>query len=121
MVKPRMIKAASAAAYVAYLKGRELMHLINQENLEGAVRHLERAVRLDDSYAPAHAQLAIGTARHDSKRVFVHGLCWLLVSRRDIRNGPDLPAERFIARTHEPSDGSDCFRAEKRPGRREST
>jgi adenylate cyclase len=59
--QPTAIKTASSAAYDAYLQGRELLLLVNQENLEGAVRQFERAVRLDDSYAPAHAQLAIGT------------------------------------------------------------
>ena len=59
--QPTAIKSASAAAYDAYLQGLELIHHRNREALEGAVRHLERAVHLDDSYAPAHAQLAMAT------------------------------------------------------------
>ena len=58
-VPPTAIKAASTDAYDAYLQGRELIHHSNREAMEEAVRHLERSVRLDDSFAPAHAQLAI--------------------------------------------------------------
>jgi len=54
---PMAISAASASAYDAYLQGRELVS--NRDDIEGAVRLLERAVQLDDNFAPAHAQLAI--------------------------------------------------------------
>jgi TolB-like protein len=60
-VRPTVIKAASTAAYDAYLQGRELIHHRGREAMEGAVRHLERALRLDNDFAPAHAQLAIAT------------------------------------------------------------
>jgi tetratricopeptide (TPR) repeat protein len=36
-----------------------LIHLRGRENLEDAVSHLERSLRLDNNFAPAHAQLAI--------------------------------------------------------------
>jgi len=60
-IQPTAIEAASTDAYDAYLRGRELVHHRNREAMEEAVRHLERAVQLDDSFAPAHAQLAIAT------------------------------------------------------------
>ncbi len=58
-VQPTIIKAANTDAYDAYLRGRELIY--RRENLEDAVRHLERSLRLDSNFAPAHAQLAIAT------------------------------------------------------------
>ena len=60
-IQPTAIEAASANAYDAYLRGRELVHHRNREAMEEAVRQLERTVRLDDHFAPAHAQLAIAT------------------------------------------------------------
>jgi TolB-like protein len=54
-------KAVSSAAYDAYLQGRELIHHRNRDDMEEAIRHLERAVHQDDRFAPAHAQLAIAT------------------------------------------------------------
>jgi tetratricopeptide (TPR) repeat protein len=61
-VQPAIIKAANTDAYEAYLRGRQLIHLRGRENLEDAVRHLERSLRLDNNFAPAHAQLAIATS-----------------------------------------------------------
>jgi len=61
VVQPEAIKAANTDAYVAYLQGRELIRGRGQVNTEGAIRHLEQALRLDKNFAPAHAQLAIAT------------------------------------------------------------
>jgi len=58
-VPPTVIRAANTDAYDAYLQGRELIHRRGQENMEAAARHFERALRLDENFAPAHAQLAI--------------------------------------------------------------
>jgi len=58
---PMAIEAASADAYDAYLRGRALMHHRNRDAMEQAVGYLERAVHLDDGFAPAHAQLAMAT------------------------------------------------------------
>ena len=58
---PAAVKTPNHEAYEAYLKGRELMHERNAKSMEAAIGHLERAVRLDDSYAPAHAQMAMAT------------------------------------------------------------
>jgi len=58
---PSVIQAANTQAYEAYLRGRRLIHRRGRESLEDAVRHLERALRLDESFAPAHAHLAIAT------------------------------------------------------------
>jgi tetratricopeptide (TPR) repeat protein len=59
--QPTIIKAANTDAYEAYLRGRQLIHRRGRENLEDAVRHLERSLRLDNDFASAHAQLAIAT------------------------------------------------------------
>jgi len=58
---PSMIQAANTQAYEAYLRGRQLIHRRGRESLEDAVRYLDRALRLDESFAPAHAHLAIAT------------------------------------------------------------
>jgi len=60
-VQPTVIKAANTDAYDAYLQGRELIHHRNRESMEGAIEHLERSLSLDNSFAPAHAQLATAT------------------------------------------------------------
>ena len=59
--KPVTIKAANTDAYEAYLHGRELIHRRGRASLEEAVRYLERSLRLDNNFAPAHAHLAIAT------------------------------------------------------------
>jgi TolB-like protein len=61
VVHPTVIKAANTDAYDAYLQGRELFRQRGTDNVEAAIRHFERSLRLDDSFAPAHAQLAIAT------------------------------------------------------------
>ena len=60
LVQLTAIKAASTAAYDAYLQGRELFRLRGR-NVKDAIRHFERSLRLDSNFAPAHAQLAIAT------------------------------------------------------------
>jgi len=50
---------ASTAAFEAYMQGRQLVNRRGANNLKQAVTHLERALALDETYAPAHAQLAI--------------------------------------------------------------
>jgi len=61
-MQPTVIKAASTDAYDAYLRGRELVRLRGGQNLQDGIRYLERSLRLDNDFAPAHAQLAIATA-----------------------------------------------------------
>jgi len=56
---PRSVAATSADAYVAYLEGREMVRNRERERMADAVDHLERAVRLDGNFAPAHGELAI--------------------------------------------------------------
>lgn len=56
---PRVAESRNTAAYEAFLHGR---HLINQRGnraITEAVQYLEKSLRLDPDYAPAHAQLAI--------------------------------------------------------------
>jgi tetratricopeptide (TPR) repeat protein len=60
--QPTVIKVANTDAYDAYLRGRELIHRRGSPNVGDAVRHLERSLRLDEGFAPAHAQLAIATS-----------------------------------------------------------
>jgi TolB-like protein len=55
---PRVIEAANTAAYEAFLRGRYLLNQRGNRAITEAVRELEKAVRLDPNYAPAHAQLA---------------------------------------------------------------
>ena len=61
---PVAIKAANAEAHDAYLRGRELIHSRVRDDLQEAIRLLERSISLDNSFAPAHAQLAIATLLH---------------------------------------------------------
>ena len=60
-VLPHAIRTASIDAYDAYLLGRELIRHRGENNVENAIRHLGRSLRLDENFAPAHAQLAVGT------------------------------------------------------------
>lgn len=59
---PTIPAAASAQAYEHYLRGRQLINARGRAGLEEAVIALERALELDETYAPAHAQLAIAIA-----------------------------------------------------------
>jgi tetratricopeptide (TPR) repeat protein len=56
---PSVIRAADVDAYDVYLEGRKLAHQRDPDSLREAIRHFERALRLDANFAPAHAQLAI--------------------------------------------------------------
>jgi TolB-like protein len=60
--RPMVIETANTQAYEAYLRGRQLINQRGRDNIENAVQLLEKSLRLDSEYAPAHAQLAIGTA-----------------------------------------------------------
>lgn len=59
--QPAAIKTANTEAYEAFLRGRQLIHRRGRASLEEAVQHLEQSLRLDNNFAPAHAQLAIAT------------------------------------------------------------
>ena len=54
-------KTDSTDAYDAYLQGRESFRQRGQDNMRDAIRHSERSLRLDNDFAPAHAQLANAT------------------------------------------------------------
>jgi len=51
----------SISAYDAYLQAREFIDLPGADNIAQGLRLLERALSLDDKFAPAHAQLAMAT------------------------------------------------------------
>jgi TolB-like protein/Tfp pilus assembly protein PilF len=59
---PRVAEAANTAAYEAYLHGRYLINQRGNRAITEAVQLLEKSIRLDPEYAPAHAQLAIAYA-----------------------------------------------------------
>ena len=59
---PKVAESDNTAAYEAFLKGRHLINQRGRRNINLGVEELERAVRLDPEYAPAHAWLAIGIA-----------------------------------------------------------
>jgi TolB-like protein len=59
--QPASLQASNTEAYEAYLHGRQLIHRRGRQSLEEAARHLERSLRLDNNFAPAHALLAIAT------------------------------------------------------------
>jgi TolB-like protein/Flp pilus assembly protein TadD len=58
---PKVTESANTAAYEAFLQGRYLVNQRGRKNVNAAVEHLQRSVRLDPDYAPAHAWLAITT------------------------------------------------------------
>lgn len=60
--RPAVVAAANTQAYDAFLKGRALIHQRGRANLDRAVEELEKSIRLDASFAPAHANLAIAYA-----------------------------------------------------------
>ncbi len=57
--QPKVLRTISAGVYDEYLRGRERLRLRGRENINAAIDHFERVLRLDESFAPAHAQLAI--------------------------------------------------------------
>jgi len=57
-VVPKAIRTANMDAYDAYLKGRDYFRQRGKENARRAMGEFERAVRLDNDFAPAHAMLA---------------------------------------------------------------
>lgn len=59
---PSVPAAASAQAYEYYLRGRQGINGRSRSGLTEAVDALERALELDERFAPAHAQLAIAIA-----------------------------------------------------------
>lgn len=59
---PKVAESKNTSAYEAFLKGRHMINQRGRRNITEGVAELERAVRLDPRYAPAHAWLAIGIA-----------------------------------------------------------
>jgi len=53
-----VVRAVTPAAYEEYLKGRYEWNRRTQTSLQAAIDHFRRAIKLDPTYAPAHAALA---------------------------------------------------------------
>ena len=60
--QPMVAGTSNKPAYEAFLKGRALLNQRGNPAITAGVRELEKSVRLDPTYAPARAQLAIGIA-----------------------------------------------------------
>jgi class 3 adenylate cyclase/TolB-like protein len=58
---------ANAAAYERYLEGRSLLAKLTKESVSAAVGKFEEALRLDPSYALAHAGLATAAAQTSTR------------------------------------------------------
>lgn len=58
-VAPTVVRSAELAAYDAYLQGREIVRLREPRRLQEAGELFEKALRIDPTFAPAHAQIAI--------------------------------------------------------------
>jgi TolB-like protein/Tfp pilus assembly protein PilF len=54
----RAVRAVKPEAYEAYLLGRYHQWKLNEEDLQRAIGHFERAIRIDPNYAAAYAGLA---------------------------------------------------------------
>jgi len=61
--QPSLNQAANTNAYDAYLQARELIRTRDIDNFREAIDHLQRSLRLDNDFAPAHAQMAIATTQ----------------------------------------------------------
>lgn len=59
-VAPTVVKSAELAAYDAYLQGREIVRLRQPRRYQEAGELFLKALRIDPTFAPAHAQIAIG-------------------------------------------------------------
>ena len=58
-VAPAVLKSAELAAYDAYLKGREIVRLREPRRYQEAGELFLQALRIDPTFAPAHAQIVI--------------------------------------------------------------
>lgn len=58
-VAPTVVRSAELAAYDAYLQGREIVRFREPRRMQEAYELFEKALRIDPSFAPAHAQIAI--------------------------------------------------------------
>ena len=56
---PKAAKAVNPGAHTEYLLGRNRMNQRTVDAFKAAIQHFRKAIGLDESYAPAHANLAI--------------------------------------------------------------
>lgn len=56
---PAVSQTTSPEAYTEYLLGRHLMNQRTRDTIEEALVHFEKAIELDENYAPPYANLAI--------------------------------------------------------------
>ena len=58
---PGSLAPTNAEAHNAYLRGRHLIAQRTESSIEAAIREFERSIAIDPGYAPAHAQIALGS------------------------------------------------------------
>ncbi len=105
---PRVAEAANTAAYEAYLHGRYLINQRGNKAITEAVQQLEKSVRLDPNYAPAHAQLAIAYAMlHDHPATYGE----LSTAEVNERAQPHIDAAFAITDTLAEAWGAKCMLA----------
>jgi TolB-like protein/cytochrome c-type biogenesis protein CcmH/NrfG len=90
----------NAAAYEHYLRGRQLLNKEKEMELRAAVELFREAIRLDPSFADAHAGLADVLTQLFRQRQDVPGLTSadaVAASQRAVELAPDLP-DAYVAR-----------------------
>jgi len=93
------IRAVSPDAYLAHLKGRQLLNGFTPESVRRSVEYFRRAIDADPIYAPAHASLAEAYERFpmwvDEPASNTLPLA-LAASEQAVRLDPDLP-EAYVS------------------------
>jgi adenylate cyclase len=90
----------NAAAYELYLRGRQLLHKEKETELRAAVEMFREAIRLDPSFADAHAGLAVVLTQLFRQRCEVPGSTAndaVAASQLAIQLAPNLP-DAHVAR-----------------------
>ena len=89
----------NAAAYELYLRGRQLLNKEKEAENRGSVEAFREAIRLDPTFADAHAGLADVLTQLLRQRVIPSAMCAdaLAASQRAVELAPDLP-DAHVAR-----------------------
>jgi len=78
----------SIQAYDFYLKGRAALHTRSTESLQSAKSYLQEAVRISDTFAPAHASLA---------QLYIVSRAYLRLDAEDARSLSEASFKRALA------------------------